>query len=276
MQTIIILLVSVVAGAVGAMTGQGGGLLLVPFLTLCMRINVKIAIAASIVSVIATSSGSASAYVRDRISNIKIGMFLEMFTILGALVGAGITLKTDGRLIYLVFGLVLLASFVVLWLQPDLGERMNMKQDKLSAFLKLEGAYYDQAAGMELHYKGTRAGLGGVLMFGAGLIAGMLGIGAGSLKVLIHDLVMKLPPKVSTTTSNFIIGVTALAGTSAYLAAGLVEPAIAVPVIAGVTVGSRFGTRFLVKLSNKAVRGFFMAVLSIVGVEMVLRGLGKF
>jgi len=256
------------------MTGQGGGVLLVPFLTLFMGVPVKTAIAASIVSVIATSSGSASAYVRDRVSNIKVGMFLEMFTIVGALVGAKITLSSGAHVIYLMFGAVLLGSFVVLWLQPHAGEAANTRQDRLSAYLELEGSYFDQAAGRNISYKATNAALGGTLMFGAGLIAGMLGIGAGALKVLIHDLVMRLPPKVSTTTSNFIIGVTALAGASAYLAAGLVDPAIAVPVIVGVTAGSRVGTRILVKMSNAAVRKFFMVVLSILGTEMVLRGVG--
>ena len=274
MTTALIALVSVAAGAIGAMTGQGGGLLLVPFLTLVMGVPVKTAIAASTVSVIATSSGSASAYVRDRVSNIKVGMYLEVFTIVGALVGARITLSSGVHLIYLVFGLVLLASFVVLWMQPNAGERVNTEQDRLSAFFELEGEYYDQPTGKLVAYKATHAGWGSVLMFGAGLIAGMLGIGAGALKVLIHDLVMKLPPKVSTTTSNFIIGVTALAGASAYLAAGLVDPGIAVPVIIGVTIGSRFGTRLLVRLTNAAVRRFFMVVLSILGVEMVLRGFG--
>lgn len=274
MTVLVILAVSLVAGVIGAMTGQGGGILLVPFLTLIMHVDVKTAVAASIVSVIATSSGSASAYVKDRLSNIKVGMYLEMFTILGALVGAAITLRSGGRIIYLVFGLVLLASFVALLLKPEMGETGNMKQDRLSAFLELEGEYYDQAADKVVTYKGTRAGFGGILMFGAGVIAGMLGIGAGALKVLIHDLVMELPPKVSTTTSNFIIGVTALAGASAYLAAGLIKPQIAVPVILGVTVGSRAGTRFLVRLSNSAVRKFFMVVLSILGTEMVLRGFG--
>ncbi len=274
MTTVLVALVSVVAGMIGAMTGQGGGLLLVPFLTLVLHVDVKVAVAASIVSVIATSSGSASAYVRDRISNIKVGMYLEMFTILGALVGAAITLRSGGHVVYMVFGIVLLGSFVALLLKPDMGEVGNQKQDRLSAFLELEGEYFDQAAGRVISYKATRAGLGGVLMFGAGVIAGMLGIGAGSLKVLINDLIMELPPKVSTTTSNFIIGVTALAGASAYLAAGLIQPAIAVPVIVGVTLGSWVGTRVLVKLSNAGVRRFFLVVLSVVGVEMLLRGFG--
>ncbi|MHB0885447.1 MAG: sulfite exporter TauE/SafE family protein [Bacillota bacterium] len=274
MTTVLIFLISIVAGLLGAMTGQGGGVLLVPFLTLIMGVDVKTAIAASIVSVIATSSGSASAYVRDRLSNVKIGMYLEMFTILGALVGAAITLRSGGHIIFTIFGLVLLASFVALLLKPDMGEMANQKQDRLSAFLELEGEYYDQATGETIAYKGTRAAYGGTLMFGAGLIAGMLGIGAGALKVLIHDLIMELPPKVSTTTSNFIIGVTALAGTSAYLAAGLIKPSIAVPVIVGVTIGSRFGTRILIRMTNAAVRKFFMVVLFILGSEMILRGLG--
>lgn len=274
MTTLLVGLVSVAAGAIGAMTGQGGGILLVPFLTLVMGVPVKTAIAASTVSVIATSSGSASAYVRDRLTNLKVGMFLEVFTMLGALAGAPVTLSTGARPLYLAFGLVLLASFVLLWLQPRSAGQAPIRPDRLSAFFELEGAYYDRASGRTVTYTAARAGWGSLLMFGAGFIAGMLGIGAGALKVLIYDLVMKLPSKVSTTTSNFIIGVTALAGASAYLSAGLVHPGIAVPVILGVTVGSRFGTRLLVRLSDAAVRRFFMVVLSVLGVEMVLRGFG--
>lgn len=192
---------------------MGGGVVLIPVLTF-FGIDIKHAIAISIVSVIATSNGSASAYVRDRITNLKVGMFLEMFTIVGALIGATITLASAQRPLFIVFGLVLLASWGTLFWQRHESWRPVIYQDKFSQWLELEGSYYDQAVGQTIHYRGTRAYLGGPLMFGAGLIAGLLGIGAGALKVLIHDLVMGLPPKVSTTTSNLFIGVTALAGTS--------------------------------------------------------------
>jgi uncharacterized membrane protein YfcA len=139
--------------------------------------------------------------------------------------------------------------------------------------LEFEGSYYDQAQRQTIHYQGARAYLGGPLMFGAGLIAGLLGIGAGALKVLIHDVVMGLPAKVSTTTSNLIIGVTALAGTSVYLAAGLIDPGLAAPVILGDTLGAFIGTRLLVRLTNRTVRGFFLVILAVLGVEMIVRGM---
>jgi len=266
-----LLLIAVLAGFVGAMSGMGGGVVLIPALTF-FGIDIKHAIAASIVSVIATSSGSASAYVRDRITNLKVGMFLETFTIVGALIGARITLVSAQRPLFIFFGLVLLASWATLFWQRREMWRPVRSQDKFSHWLELEGIYHDQAVGRTIHYRGRHAYLGGPLMFGAGLIAGLLGIGAGALKVLIHDLVMGLPPKVSTTTSNLIIGVTALAGTSVYLRAGLVEPAIAAPVILGVVFGALLGTRMLVKLTNQRVRQIFLVVLLVLGTEMILRG----
>jgi len=235
--------------------------------------DIKYAIAVSIVSVIATSSGSASAYVRDRITNLKVGMFLEMFTIVGALAGAAITLVSGRRVLFILFGIVLLFSWVALFRQKNEGWRQASHQDIFSRWLELEGSYFDRSVGQTIAYQGTRAYLGGPLMFGAGLIAGLLGIGAGALKVLIHDLAMGLPPKVSTTTSNLIIGVTALAGSSVFLAAGMIDPGLAAPVILGVVSGAFMGTRLLVRLTNQAVRHIFLVVLLVLGVEMILRGI---
>ncbi len=269
----LLFLVSIAAGFVGAMAGMGGGVVLVPALTL-LGLDIKHAIAISIVSVIATSSGSASAYVRDRITNLKVGMFLEMFTIVGALVGAAITIASSPRPLFIVFGIILLGSWLTLFLQRQEGWKPVAHQDAFSKWLELEGSYYDQPTGRTIHYQAGRAYLGGPLMFGAGLIAGLLGIGAGALKVLIHDLVMGLPPKVSTTTSNLIIGVTALAGTSVYLAGGYIDPGLAAPVILGVVIGALIGTRLLVRLTNQRVRQFFLVVLAVLGIEMIVRGLG--
>jgi uncharacterized membrane protein YfcA len=251
---------------------MGGGVILVPALTM-LGLDIRRAIAISIVSVIATSSGAASAYVRDHITNLKIGMFLEMFTMLGALLGASIAVASEERILFLVFGAVLLVSWATLWLQRKEEWRPAPPPDAFSRWLELDGVYRDRRLGGDVRYHAVRAWLGGPLMFVAGLVAGLLGIGAGALKVLIHDLVMGLPPKVSTTTSNLIIGVTALAGTSVYLRAGLVDPGLAAPVILGITVGAFVGTRVLVRLTNRAVRRVFLGVLAVLGVEMFIRGI---
>ncbi len=269
----VLFLVSIAAGFVGAMSGMGGGIVLIPALTL-FGVNIKHAIAISIVSVIATSSGAASAYVRDGVTNLKVGMFLEMFTILGAIIGATVTLVSSDQPLFIAFGIVLLISWATLFIRKHHLTNYLQPADRFSRWLELRGSYYDHAEHKDIEYQGRRAWLGGPCMFGAGFIAGLLGIGAGALKVLILDLAMGLPPKVSTTTSNLIIGVTALAGTSIYIAAGYVDPGLVAPVIVGVVAGAFVGTRLLKRLSNHAIRQFFLVVLLALGVEMILRGLG--
>lgn len=265
-------LVSIVAGFVGSMSGMGGGVVLIPALTL-LGIDIKRAIAVSIVSVIATSSGAASAYVRDRITNLKIGMFLEMFTIVGALAGASIAIASGRSLLFVLFGVVLLVSWTALLLQRHEHVTTATQQDGVSRWLELEGSYYDGASRETIDYKAVRGYLGGPAMFAAGLVAGLLGIGAGALKVLIQESLMHLPTKVSTTTSNLIIGVTALAGSSVYLAAGLIDPGLVAPVVLGIVVGAFAGTRLLVRMTNRRVRDFFLVVLLLLGIEMIVRGI---
>lgn len=264
-------LVSIAAGFVGAMSGMGGGVVLIPALTL-LGMPIKQAIAISIISVVATSSGAASAYVRDRLTNLKVGMFLEIFTITGALVGASLTLIAPEQPLYVAFGLVVLGTWSTLLFRrterlPDAAD-----QDRLTRWLAAHDTYFDAASGRTIHYYPVRAYLGGPLMVGAGLIAGLLGVGAGAIKVLIFDVAMGLPTKVATTTSNLIIGVTALAGTSVYLAAGLIDPGLAAPVILGILLGAFVGTRLLVRLGNQMIRRFFLMVLLVLGLEMVVRG----
>jgi len=265
-------IISIIAGFIGSMSGMGGGVVLIPALTF-FGLPIKKAIAVSIVSVIATSSGSAAAYVRDRLTNLKVGMFLEMFTMLGALVGAMITVEANQRFLSILFGLVLMVSWLALFFRRHEEWHPPEHQDAFSHWLELEGSYPDSETSREVYYRAIHASIGGPLMFGAGLVAGLLGIGAGALKVLIHDLVMGLPPKVSTTTSNLIIGVTALAGTSVYLAHGLIDPGLAVPVVLGILVGAFLGTRVLVRLPNRAVRMLFLVVLAVLSVEMIFRGI---
>ncbi|MDA8335771.1 MAG: sulfite exporter TauE/SafE family protein [Peptococcaceae bacterium] len=265
--------VSVVAGLIGALSGMGGGVVLIPALTF-LGLDIRHAIAVSVVSVIATSSGAAAAYVKDRLTHVKTGMFLEMFTINGALAGAAIMLVSGQRLLFILFGAVLLGSWLALLSQRRVGGQKPRIQDRFSAWLELSGSYYDLNQEQVVAYRGTRAYLGGPLMFGVGMIAGMLGIGAGALKVLVLDLIMGYPPKVSTTTSNMIIGVTALAGASVYLAAGLIDPGLAAPVALGVVGGAFAGTRLLVRMGNQAVRSLFLVVLLALGLEMIGNGLG--
>lgn len=264
-------LISVVAGFIGAMGGMGGGIVLIPALTL-LGTDIKHAIAISIVSVIATSSGSAAAYVRDRLTNLKLGMFLEGFTMLGALAGAALTVSLPSRFLFFLLGVVLLSSAALLWRRRKTEGQPPAPQDSLSRWLELHGSYEDHASDRVVEYRAVRAYLGGPLMFLAGMISGLLGIGAGALKVLIHDLVMGLPPKVSTATSNMIIAVTALAGTSVYLARGLLLPGLAAPVILGVVAGAFLGTRLLVRLPDVVVRKVFLVLLLVLGIEVIIRG----
>jgi len=254
------------------MAGMGGGVVLIPVLTF-FGLPIKEIIAISIVSVIATSSGAASAYVRDHITNLKVGMFLEMFTMSGAIIGAMITVATRQQYLYIVFGLVLLISWATMWFQSYQKWHPVTEQDGFSRWLELRGSYYDHAAGKTIEYSARRAYLGGPMMFCAGLVAGLLGIGAGALKVLVMDLVMGLPAKVSTTTSNLIIGVTGLAGASVYMAAGLIHPGLATPIIIGIVSGAFLGTRVLVRLQNRTIHMFFLFILALLAIEMLYKGI---
>jgi uncharacterized membrane protein YfcA len=273
----ILFLIALLGGFMGAMTGMGGGTLLIPVLTL-LGLDIKRAIAISVISVIATSSGSAAAYVRDHITNLRVGMFLEIFTILGALLGATITLALSHRSLYVTFGIVLLLSWFIVFRKERQRDKSSAQvpQDSFSRWLELDGSYADDATGEIVRYRGRRAYLAGPLMMGAGMVAGLFGIGAGALKVLVLEMIMGLPTKVATTTSNLIIGVTALAGSSVYLAAGLIDPALTAPVVLGVIAGAFIGTRLLVHMTNRAVQRFFLVILLLLGLGMILRGIGGF
>ncbi len=269
----IVFLVAIVAGFFGAMTGLGGGTVIVPVLTF-LGVDIKMAIAASMVSVVATSCSAAAMYVRQGLVNLKVGMYLEMFTVVGAVIGASITLASGSQFLFVAFGAVLIVAGISLIIKQRLSleSPARDRQDRFSRWLGLAGSYDDRAEGRRIIYYPTRAGLGGALMLIAGMIAGLLGIGAGAFKVMVQDLIMGLPTKVSTSTSNMIIGVTALAGTSVYLSAGLVEPNLAVPVILGVVVGAFIGTLLLVRIPNETIRSYFVVVVILIGVVMIVQG----
>ena len=261
---------SVGAGFLGALTGLGGGVVLVPMLSLLLGVDIRYAIGASLVSVIATSSGAAAAYVREGFSNIRIGMFLEVATTLGALAGATLAVHISTGAISIVFGLVLIGS-AFLSRRPRTKSERETPPDPLATRLRLNGSSPD-VDGIR-NYNVQRVPLGWTLMFGAGTLSGLLGIGSGAMKVLAMDQAMRIPFKVSTTTSNFMIGVTAAASAGVYLARGYIDPGLAMPVVLGVLAGSLLGTRVLVKAETKWLRRVFSMVIVVLGIEMLYKGL---
>jgi uncharacterized protein len=261
---------SFLAGFLGSLTGLGGGVVLVPLLTLFFKVDIRYAIGASLVSVIATSSGAAAAYVKEGFSNIRIGMFLEIATTLGALFGAFLAAVVSTRSIAIIFGVVLLYS-AYLSRKPRPREERNSPPDPLATQLKMNGSFPSEEGGVR-HYNVQRVPAGFSLMFGAGALSGLLGIGSGAVKVLAMDQAMKIPFKVSTTTSNFMIGVTAAASAGVYLNRGYVDPGLVMPVMLGVLAGSLFGARILIKAETKVLRLVFSLVIVVLGLQMVYKG----
>lgn len=269
-----ILMVSVAAGFLGALGGIGGGMLVVPALTIVFGVPLHLAIGASIVSVIATSSGAAASYVRDRLTNLRIAMFLELATTSGAVAGALLAAVVAPSALFVLLGLVLLGSAAQQFLR--LGEELPpaVEPSPLAVRLQLVGSYPDARMGREVAYSAQRIPLGLGLMAGAGVVSGLLGIGSGALKVLAMDGAMGLPMKVSSTTSNFMIGVTAAASAGVYLGRGQIDPTIATPVALGVLIGALAGARLLPHLSNRQVRRAFLPILVLIGLETLARGFG--
>jgi uncharacterized membrane protein YfcA len=266
--------VSIAAGLIGALAGVGGGILVIPVLTIGFGVDIRLAVGASIVSVIATSSGAAAAYVRDRMTDMRVGMFLELATTTGAVCGALLAAVVTPAFLYVLLGVVLLSSAGMQ--VARLGEETppTSPPSALAVRLRLESSYPDRKLGREVPYSARRIPLGFVLMWIAGVVSGLLGIGSGVLKVLAMDGAMRLPMKVSSATSNFMIGVTAAASAGIYLSRGDVDPRIAAPVALGVLAGALVGARLLQHISNRAVRLVFLPVLVVVGLETIGRGLG--
>ncbi len=264
--------ISALAGVLGSLVGLGGGVVVVPVLTLLYHVDIRLAIGASIVSVIATSSGAAAAYVRDRMTNLRTGMFLEIATTLGAISGAFLTTVLPVRVLFVVFAAVLGYSAFATFRKRRDAEPLTSSNDRIANALRLHGSYYDQVEGREISYKvvGTKPGL--AVMYVAGVVSALLGIGSGSLKVPAMDLAMHLPMKVSSATSNFMIGVTAAASAGVYFARGQIDPIIAAPVAIGVLAGSLVGSRALGRMQNATVRWLFVVVLGVICIEMIQRG----
>jgi uncharacterized membrane protein YfcA len=267
-----LLLMSILVGFLGSLTGLGGASILIPILVF-FGVPVKEAVAAGMVAIIATSSGSASSFVRDRISNVRLAMYLEMFTIIGAIAGATITVIIAPIFLYFLFAAFLLTSFVNIKGVLKEDYTPPAKQDRLSKWLRLEGSYFDKAKNKLIEYRATNALLGGLGMLVAGLAAGMLGIGAGAFKVIIHEKVLKVPAKVSSATSNFVIGMTALAGVSVYLFSGLLNLTLMAPMAVGATVGAVFGGRVLNRFRDRNLKVLFLVIVTLLIVQMLYKGI---
>ncbi len=271
--SLILFAASVGAGAVSALVGVGGGVLIVPLLTIGFGFDIRTAIGASIVSVIATSSGAAAAYVRDHLTNIRIGMLLELATTVGAVSGALVAGLVNAQTLFLLFGVLLIVAIVPMVRKLGQDESIHLESDSLSEFFRLPSTY-PGADGTQVAYGVRHVPAGFAIMYVAGLVSGLLGIGAGVLKVLAMDTAMGVPIKVSSATSNFMIGVTAAASAGIYFWRGDVEPVVAGPVAVGVLLGATLGARFLVRAASNTIRLLFVAVLTVVSVEMLLRGAG--
>jgi uncharacterized protein len=283
--TLVVAVGSFIAGMLGALTGLGGGVVVVPLLTLVFGVDIRYAIGASLVSVIATSSGAAAAYLREGYSNMRVGMFLEIATTVGALSGAFVAAYVSTSAIAVIFGVVLLYSaYTSLRTKHDAA--LAQPADRVATFLKLDGSYPAASAdGAQImagaigaaterqryHVRNVPAGFS--LMYVAGLLSGLLGIGSGAVKVLAMDQAMKLPFKVSTTTSNFMIGVTAAASAGIYLRRGYIDPGLALPVVLGVLGGALTGALILPGAKVRTLRMVFGAVIAALGVQMIFEGL---
>ena len=266
----LVCLVAGAAGFLGALTGLGGGVVLTPALTLLFGVDIRYAIGATLVSVIATSSGAASAYLKEGYSNIRIGMFLEIATTFGAITGAYLASIVPTSGLGVLLGVVLLYS-AYLSTRPHPEGRKELPPDALATRLKLDSSY-PTALGWQ-SYRVQRVKTGFAVMFGAGTLSGLLGIGSGAFKVIAMDQAMRIPFKVSTTTSNFMIGVTAAASAGVYLNRGYIDPGLAMPVMLGVSAGSFLGARHLSGADVRVLRVVFGIVVGVLALEMIYNGL---
>jgi len=272
--SVAVLLTSLGAGVVGAILGLGGGILLVPILTVFYGVDIHYAMGASIISVIATSSGAAASYLRTGLSNLRIGLFLVVATISGALTGAFLAGVVPTRWLELILGLALSYSAytTIRQLADELPE--DVSTDRLAIRFGLEGAYHDLRLQRHVSYRARNVVGGFTAMFGAGVLSGMLGIGSGAFKVLAMDYLMRLPMKVSTATSNFMIGLTAAASAGIYFSRGDIHVLIVAPVAIGVMAGAYVGTHLIAYMRNTTVRKLFLPIVVYLALSMILRGLG--
>ena len=268
--------VGVIAGIFGAILGIGGGMIVTPILTLGLGLDIKYAIGASIIALIATSSGSTIAYLRDEMLNLRVAMFLEIATTVGAVLGAVLTGVLNATFLYFLFGALLVFTTynMIRKLMSKNGELPSVKDDKLATQLNLNGTYYDKALNKQVDYQVENVPGGFSMMFGAGFASGLLGIGSGAFKVLAMDTIMHMPLKPSSATSNLMMGVTAAASAMVYFFNGSIKPGIAAPLAIGIIVGALIGSRIMTRLKPRLIRMIFVPVMLYLGIQMIAKGFG--
>lgn len=271
--TLTIAAIAFAAGLVGSLVGVGGGIIVVPALTLLFGVDIRNAVAASIVAVIATSSGAGASYVRERITNLRIAMLLEVPTVLGALSGAFLTAYVSGRWLFVLFGTVMAYTAFAMTRKPSYEGAHDLPADALADSLRLHGSYYDRALSREVPYRVSRVKRGLAVSYVAGVVSALIGIGGGVFKVPVMNLSMGLPIKVCTATSNFMIGVTAAASAAVFFMRGDVQPFVVAPVAAGVLFGAKTGARLLGRIHNENVRRGFVVVLAVSALQMLWKGI---
>lgn len=271
MLSLLLLFISLFAGFLGALLGLGGGLIIVPTLTLGFGVDIRYAIAASLISIIATSSGAAASFLKDHLTNLRLAVLLEVGTVAGAITGFVIATHINNSVLYLLFGGLLVFSAVMMIRKKE--DHRAMEDHPWSVRLKLAGSYQDERTKEVIDYKVAQVPFGLFVMYGAGILSALLGIGSGIFKVLAMDGAMKLPMKVSSATSNFMIGVTASASAGAYLLRGDIRPEIVAPVSVGIIIGSFIGGKVMPKMPAYLIRRIFVVVLSVVAVQMIRKGL---
>lgn len=269
--TFVLFIGAICAGFLGALTGLGGGVVVIPLLTLGFGVDMRYAIGAALVTSIASSSGAAAAYIKEGITNVRIGMFLEIATTTGAVIGAVIAIWLDKKYIAIIFGCVLIFSAIRSITKKDENVDYSLPGDKLGEKFKLNGSYPTKEG--IVNYKVHNVAAGYSLMTLAGILSGLLGIGSGALKVLAMDTAMKIPFKVSTTTSNFMVGVTAAASAVVYLQRGYIDPGLAMPIVVGVLFGAFLGSKILPKANVKKLRMLFSVVIFALAVSMMYNGI---
>ncbi len=268
--SIILFLGAMFAGMLGSLTGLGGGVVVIPLLTLGFGVDMRYAIGAALITSIATSSGAAAAYIKERFTNTRLGMFLEVATTTGAVVGAVVAMYLPTNYIAILFGFVLIFSGVMSVRKKNTLPDGELKADAWATKLKLNSSFPDKNG--EVQYSVQNVAGGYALMTLAGILSGILGIGSGALKVLAMDTMMKIPFKVSTTTSNFMVGVTAAASAVIYWQRGYIAPGLAFPIVSGVLLGAFFGAKILMKANVQTLRMIFCAVITVIAIQMIYNG----
>lgn len=273
---LLLLIMGVGAGVLGAILGIGGGMIITPVLTIMMGLDIKYAIGASIISVIATSSGSTIAYLKDDMLNLRVAMFLEIATTVGAIMGALLVGVFSSSFLYVLFGFFLLYSTynMIRKLFDKKGEQVFTGHDPIVDKFKLASTYYDKSEQKQIDYSMKNVPGGFIVMWAAGLASGLLGIGSGAFKVIAMDTIMKMPLKPSSATSNLMMGVTAAASATVYFFNGSIRPDIAAPLAIGVLVGATIGARLMQVLKPRVIRMIFIPIILYMGVQMALKGFG--